>query len=80
MAIEKDDRAETDAFLEERLQNTNGLDFLIALDPGGDISGAAGTAGDFLLGFSPPTFDEIMATDLVGPGFVRTEPIQVESS
>ena len=80
VAIEKDDRAETDAFLEERLQNTNGLDFLIALDPGGDISGAAGTTGEFLHGFSPPTFDEIMATDLVGPGFVRTEPIQVESS
>ena len=79
VAIEKDDRAETDAFLRERLQNTNGLDFLIALDPGGDISGAAGTAGDFLLGFLPPTFDEIVATDLVGPGFVRTRPIQVES-
>ena len=79
VAIEKDDRAETDDFLSERLRDADGLDFLIALDPGGDISGAAGTEGDFLNGFSPPTFDEIMTTDLVGPGFVRTRPIQVES-
>lgn len=79
VAIEKDDRAETDDFLKERLRDTDGLDFLIALDPGLDIAGAAGTEGDFLSGFSPPTFDEIMATDLVGLGFVRTAPIQVES-
>jgi diguanylate cyclase (GGDEF)-like protein len=81
VAIEKDNRAETDAFLEERLLSTNGLDFLIALDAGGDIAGVAGTAGDFFLpDFSPPTFDEIMTMDVVGPGFVRTEPIPVESS
>jgi diguanylate cyclase (GGDEF)-like protein len=79
VAIEKDDRAETDDFLKKRLRNTDGLDFLIALDPGLDIAGAAGTEGDYLKGFAPPTFDEIMATDLVGPGFVRTEPIPVES-
>lgn len=79
VAIEKDDRAETDDFLKERLRDTDGLDFLIALDRGLDIAGAAGTKGDFLSGFSPPTFDEIMATDLVGLGFVRTAPIQVES-
>jgi len=79
VAIEKDDRAETDDFLKARLRDADGLDFLIALDQGLDIAGAAGTKGDFLNGFSPPTFDEIMATDLVGPGFVRTEPIQVES-
>ena len=79
VAIEEDDRAETDAFMEERLRKTNGLDFLIALDPGRDIAGAAGTSGDFLAGFTPPTFDEIMATDLVGPGFVRTKPIEVAS-
>ena len=35
MAIEKDDRARTDEFLQKRLIKTNGLDFLIALDPSG---------------------------------------------
>jgi diguanylate cyclase (GGDEF)-like protein len=79
MVIEEDDRARTDDFLEKRLAQTNGLDFLIALDPSADIAGAAGTPGDFLPGFSAPTFDEVMATDLVGPGFVRTQPIEVES-
>jgi diguanylate cyclase (GGDEF)-like protein len=79
VAIEEDDRVKTDAFLEERLLNTNGLDFLVALDPGFEIAGAAGTAGQFLPGFSPPSFDEIMATNTVGPGFVRTEPIRVDS-
>jgi len=77
--IEEGDRARTDDFLQKRLGNTNGLDFLIALDPGADIAGAAGTPGDFLPGFSAPTFDEIVATGPVGPGFVRTEPIEVES-
>jgi diguanylate cyclase (GGDEF)-like protein len=79
VAIEDDDRVKTDAFLKERLLNTNGLDFLVALDPGFEIAGAAGRAGRFLPGFPPPTFDEIMATDTVGPGFVRTEPIRVDS-
>jgi diguanylate cyclase (GGDEF)-like protein len=79
VAIEEDDRAETDAFLSERLGRTNGLDFLIALDRGADIAGAAGAPDDFLPGFTAPTFDEIMATDLVGPGFVRTDPIKVDS-
>jgi diguanylate cyclase (GGDEF)-like protein len=79
VAIEEDDRAKTDEFLKKRLRSTNGLDFLIALDPGEDIAGAASTAGDFLEGFTPPTFDEMMATDTIGPGFVRTDPIEVAS-
>jgi diguanylate cyclase (GGDEF)-like protein len=77
--IEDDDRARTDAFLEERLDLTNGLDFLIALDSGGEIAGAAGTGGDFLPGFTPPTYDEIMTMGFVGPGFVRTDSIDVRS-
>jgi diguanylate cyclase (GGDEF)-like protein len=77
--IEDDDRARTDAFLKERLDVTNGLDFLIALDTGSDIAGAAGRHGDFVQGFSPPTFDEIMTMGFVGPGFVRTDAIDVGS-
>ncbi|MPZ90593.1 MAG: diguanylate cyclase [Actinobacteria bacterium] len=77
--IEGDDRSNTDDFLKRRLNATNGLDFLIALNPGEDIAGAATKRGFFLPGFSPPTVDEIMSADGIGPGYVRTEPIEVAS-
>jgi diguanylate cyclase (GGDEF)-like protein len=77
--VEDDDRSRTDDFLTERLEQTNGLDFLIALDPGADIAGAATNPGEFLSGFSPPTVDEIMTTGRNGPGYVRTDRIKVTS-
>ena len=77
--IEDDDRSRTDDFLNRRLEQTNGLDFLVALDTGGDIAGAATNTGEFLSGFSPPTVDEIMTTGRIGPGYVRTQPIKVSS-
>ncbi|CAN5582515.1 hypothetical protein BH20ACT23_BH20ACT23_24740 [soil metagenome] len=77
--IEADDRSRTDGFLGRRLKVTNGLDFLIALDPGADIAGAATNRGLFLPGFSPPTVDEIMSTGQIGPGYVRTDSIEVDS-
>ncbi|HZK50574.1 MAG TPA: diguanylate cyclase [Actinomycetota bacterium] len=77
--IEGDDRTLTDEFLGRRLEATNGLDFLIALDPGADIAGAATKRGLFLQGFSPPTADEIMGMGQIGPGYVRTDDIKVTS-
>jgi diguanylate cyclase (GGDEF)-like protein len=77
--IEGEDRQETNAFLEGRLEQTAGLDFLIAQDVSGDIAGSAVAEGKFLPGFSPPTVDEIMTTGRIGPGYVRTEPIEVDS-
>ena len=77
--IEDDNRSSTDDFLERRLADTNGLDFLIALDPGADIAGAASNRDQFLAGFTPPTVDEIMDMGLIGPGYVRTNRIEVAS-
>ncbi|MGH2775990.1 MAG: diguanylate cyclase [Actinomycetota bacterium] len=77
--IEDNERTKTDEFLKRRLQDTNGLDFLIALDPGADVAGAATNPGEFLSGFSPPTADEIISTGVIGPGYVRTAPLEVSS-
>ncbi|MGH2698291.1 MAG: diguanylate cyclase [Actinomycetota bacterium] len=77
--IEEGDRARTNGFLERRLRETEGLDFLIAQDAGGRIAGAAGKPARFLRGFSAPTMEEIMATGRVGPGYVRTDPVRAES-
>ena len=77
--IEENERTKTDEFLKHRLDQTNGLDFLIALDPGADVAGAATKPGVFLPGFSLPTADEIISTGRIGPGYVRTELIEVSS-
>ena len=77
--IEQDERSRTDTFVKNRLMNTNGLDFLIALDSGDDVAGSARTGAKVLPGFSPPTDEEIIDTGVIGPGFVATERIGVES-
>ena len=77
--IEEDDRARTDTFMKHRLRNTNGLDFLIALDSGDDVAGSARSGSKFLPGFSTPTDEEIINMGVIGPGFVSTEKIEVES-
>ncbi len=77
--IEDEDRAETDDFLMRRLRTTEGLDFVIALDAAGDIAGSAREDEEFVRGFSPPTAEEILSTGTLGPGYVRTGNLNVES-
>lgn len=78
--IEDDDRAATDRWLDRRLSESGGLDFLIALDAGGDIAGEAIENAQFLSGFSAPPVEAILSAGVIGPGYVRTDAIRVKSS
>lgn len=77
--LDRGDRARTQAFLARLLGSTQDLDFLVALDVGGDIAGGATKKGEFPSDFSTPTVEQIMAGPTIGRGYIRTEPIQVES-
>ena len=77
--LDRGDRARTDSFLQRQLHSTEGLDFLIALDVGGDVAGGATKDGKFMSDFSPPTVEQITDGPPVGQGYVRVEPIRVKS-
>jgi diguanylate cyclase (GGDEF)-like protein len=61
---------EVSGFLSRRLSSAKGLDFLVALDPRGEVVGSAVARGDFLEPFEQPTLEDIVAAPL-GPGYVR---------
>ena len=77
--VEDDDRAATDRWLDRRLAESGGLDFLIALDASGDVAGAATENAQFLPGLSAPTVETILSAGTIGPGYVRTDAIKVKS-
>lgn len=71
------DRAAIDGFLARRLDATEGLGFLIALDARGRLAGHARIVPDFAPGFAEPSVDAIIASRTAGPGFNRSPLIPV---
>jgi diguanylate cyclase (GGDEF)-like protein len=65
--------------LQDKLGETQDLDFLIALDENGSVIAAAERPGNFLQGFEQPAADQIVASQPgTGPGFARTPEIPIE--
>lgn len=80
-AFQDNSRSQLDALLDDRLSDSQDLDFLIALDKDRDVIGSASAPGRFLAGFRAPALPVIAAAgDGVGQGFSRTPPIPVEVS
>ena len=78
-AFQTDRRSNLDALLEDRLDGSQDLDFLIALDADRNVIGSASVPGRFLAGFRPPPPASIAESDDgVGEGFSRTPAIPVE--
>lgn len=68
-----------DDFLQTRLSEVTGIDFLIVLDADGDLLGYGRKPGSFVPGFEPPGPDEIVdANSGTNAAFNRTQEIRVE--
>ena len=66
-------------YLEERLDESLDLDFLVATDKNGRVIGSAAREPDFLAGFTTPAASVIARADPgPGQGFLRTASIPVE--
>ena len=78
-ALESDSRNEIAGYLNRRLETTEGLDFLVALDESGEIAGLAMARGDFLESYEQPSAEELLEARN-GPGYVRSKaaPVRVE--
>ncbi|HWC13562.1 MAG TPA: diguanylate cyclase [Actinomycetota bacterium] len=65
-------------YAEDLLRVSEVVDFLIIRSPDGTILASAGQDPGFLVGFEPPTFDQIAQSDPgSGRGFERTPAIEV---
>ena len=78
-AFQRNGRARLDAILEERLTESQDVDFLVALDRNRNVAGFASVPGKFLAGFRPPSPSAIASADEgVGSGFSRTSAIPID--
>jgi diguanylate cyclase (GGDEF)-like protein len=67
------------ALLQDKLEESEDLDFLIALDENGSVIASAQRPGNFLVGFEEPAPADIVgAQPGTGPGFARTPEIPVQ--
>ena len=80
-ALDRNRRDEVSGFLNRRLNTTDGLDFLVALDEDGVVVGSAMGRGDFVEPFEQPTAEELL-TESIGPGFIRSRasPVRVQEA
>ena len=77
--LNRADRGGLTAHIENFLDRSEVVDFLVVQEPDGSIVAAAGEPPAFLPGFVPPSFLEIAdAEPGAGSGFVRSAPIKVK--
>lgn len=68
-----------ESFLEDRVEESIDLDFLLAVDDGGEVIGYAARQPGFLAGFQQPSPEEIASAEPgATQGFSRTAAIPVE--
>jgi diguanylate cyclase (GGDEF)-like protein len=76
--LEAGDRASLDAFLTTQVDSIAGLDFLVVVDRGGHLAGAAEEPADFVPGMETPSPKTILAGGCcAGPGFTATPRVPV---
>ncbi len=75
--LEEGDRDRVSGFLQRRVQASDRVSFLIALDPRGRLLGSGAEEPNFVPGFPEPGMDEILRAEGTGRGFVRTPAIDV---
>ncbi|HVF52400.1 MAG TPA: diguanylate cyclase [Actinomycetota bacterium] len=67
-----------ETFLEDRLSDVDGADFLIVLDDKGEVIASARGPSAFITGVEPPALSQIVETEgTSGPGFNRTTEIPI---
>lgn len=76
--LNEGDAAALERLTEDLLQVSEVVDFLIVMNSEGEILTSVGQPPDFLVGFEPPSFEEIARADPgSGTGFERTPAIEV---